>query len=190
VHRLLETLLDLLLKKWKQFLDEIGAFLDVIVIGDDLAGQRGPLISPALYREMIKPYQAKYFRNIKERTGARLFYHSCGSISGILDDLIEIGVDIINPVQTSAREMSPESLKKRFGERVIFWGAVDTHDLLRRAAPEQVMRSTKELIGILGGGGGYVVAANHNIQPDVPPGNVVAMADAVVIKSYQKERLA
>jgi uroporphyrinogen decarboxylase len=186
VHGLLEALLDLQLVKWKQFLDEIGTFLDVIVIGDDLAGQLGPLISPDLYREMIKPYQAKYFKYLKERTDAKLFYHSCGCISGILDDLIAIGIDIINPVQTSAKNMGPEFLKEEFGNRVIFWGAVDTHELLRRATPAQVIQSTRELIKILGRGGGYVVAANHNIQPDVPPQNVVALADSVASRSSQR----
>jgi uroporphyrinogen decarboxylase len=178
-HHLLQKLLDLQNRRWKQFLDEVGKFLDVVAIGDDLAGQLGPLISPQLYREMIKPYQAQNFKLIKESTDAKLFYHSCGSIAPLLDDLIEIGVDIVNPVQTSARNMDPQNLKRSFGKRVIFWGAVDTHELLRKAEPSRVAEATKELIRTLGADGGYVVAANHNLQPDVPPRNIVALADSM-----------
>ncbi len=181
-HTLLEIILDIQTRKWKLLLNEIGQYLDVIAIGDDLAGQINVLMSPELYREMIKPYQKKNFQSIKQWTNAKLFYHSCGNISPILDDLIEAGIDIINPVQVSARDMAPERLKKEFGDKVTFWGAVDTHDLLNRAEPEEVITQTKKLIKILGQDGGYVVAANHNIQPDVKPQNIVAMVSAVLAK--------
>ena len=115
-------------------------------------------------------------------TDAKLFYHSCGNISPILDDLIEAGIDIINPVQVSAKDMAPERLKKAFGHKLTFWGAVDTHDLLNRAEPEEIISETKKLIKILGQDGGYVVAANHNIQPDVKPQNILAMVSAVLVK--------
>lgn len=176
VRCLLDILVDLQLKRWGRFLDEIGSYLDIVVIGDDLAGQMGTLVSPVLYREMIKPYQARYFRSIKQATDAKLFYHSCGSVTPILADLIDIGVDIINPVQTTASNMQPKHLKEAFGNRVVFWGAVDTHELLRTGTPEQVNAAVRELIEDLGQGGGYVMAANHNIQPDVPPENIVALA--------------
>jgi len=179
---LLEIILDIQTRKWKLLLDEIGQYIDVIAIGDDLAGQINTLMSPELYREMIKPYQKKNFQCIKQWTDAKLFYHSCGNISPILDDLIEAGIDIINPVQVSAKDMAPERLKKAFGHKLTFWGAVDTHDLLNRAEPEEIISETKKLIKILGQDGGYVVAANHNIQPDVKPQNILAMVSAVLVK--------
>ncbi|MCL5070435.1 MAG: hypothetical protein M1308_06010 [Actinobacteria bacterium] len=182
-HTLLEIILDIQTRKWKLLLSEIGQYLDVIAIGDDLAGQTNLLMSPGLYREMIKPYQKKIFQSIKQWTDAKLFYHSCGNISPILGDLIEAGIDIINPVQVSAQDMAPERLKKEFGNKVTFWGAVDTHDLLNRAEPEEVIIETKKLISILGQDGGYVVAANHNIQPDVKPQNILAMISAVLAKN-------
>ena len=178
-HSLLEIILNIQINKWKLYLNEVGKYLDVISIGDDLASQVNILISPALYREMIKPYQKKYFQTIKQWTDAKLFYHSCGNISPILDDLIEVGIDIINPVQISANDMAPERLKKDFGNRVTFWGAVDTHKLLNNAEPQEVIAETKKLIKILGAGGGYVVAASHNIQTDVKPQNILAMISAV-----------
>jgi len=178
VHLLFEILTDLQIRRWKSFLHETGPYLDVVCIGDDLAGQESTIMSPELYRELIKPYQSRYFSIIKQLTDAKLFYHSCGNVTPILDDLIDIGVDIINPVQVSAKDMDPSALKKSFGEKVVFWGAIDTCDLLNNGTSSQVAEETSRIIALLGEGGGYVVAANHNIQADVPPANIMAMIRA------------
>jgi len=175
---LLEKVFEIQSIKMEKYLDEVGPYLDVVGVGDDLAGQSGPLISLDLYREMIKPYHRAYFELIKRKTPAKLHLHSCGSVAYFLDDLIEIGVDIINPVQVSARDMDPEKLKERFGRRICFWGGIDTQHLLPRGTREDVTREVRRVVSLLGRDGGYVLGAVHNIQADVPPGNVVAMYDA------------
>ena len=120
----------------------------------------------------------KYFDFVKSKTDARIFYHTCGNIVDLLDDLIEIGVDIINPVQVSAMGDTAE-LKKRFGDRLVFWGGVDTQHVMPHGNVRDVESEVRRRIQDLGPGGGYVAAAVHAIQPDVPPGNIVAMAQAV-----------
>jgi uroporphyrinogen decarboxylase len=177
---LLEKVFDIQSVKMGKYLDEVGEYLDVVCVGDDLAGQSGPLISLDLYREMVKPYHRAYFELIKRKTPARLHLHSCGSIAYFLDNLIEIGVDVINPVQVSARDMAPEKLKQRFGDRICFWGGIDSQHLLPRGTPEEVACEVHRIISFLGTDGGYVLGAVHNIQPDVPPENIVAMYDAAM----------
>jgi uroporphyrinogen decarboxylase len=167
-------------RKMERYLEEVGEYLDVVGIGDDLAGQSGPLISLDLFRRMVKPLFASYFALVKKKTRARLHLHSCGAVQYYLDDLIEIGVDVINPVQISAAGMDPVFLKKRYGGRICFWGGVDTQELLPRGTPQDVARETRRIAGILGRGGGYVLNPVHNIQPDVPPENIVAMYDALL----------
>lgn len=178
-HTLLSTVTEIQSKKMERYLEAVGEYLDVVAIGDDLAQQAGPLISPALFREMVKPYLAKYAALIKSKTDAPLHLHSCGSVVELLDDLIEIGIDIINPVQVSARDMAPEQLLRRFGGRICFWGGIDTQHLLPRGTPEEVRAEVRRVAGILGQNGGYVLDSVHNIQPDVPPENIVAMYEAL-----------
>jgi len=177
---LLEKVFEIQSVKMERYLDHVGPYLDVVCVGDDLAGQSSPLVSLDLYREMIKPYHRAYFELIKSKTSAKLHLHSCGSIASFLDDLIEIGVDIVNPVQVSARDMDPEKLKGRFGDRLCFWGGIDSQYLLPRGSPEEVDREVRRIIRLLGKNGGYVLGAVHNIQADVPPENIVAMYAAVV----------
>jgi uroporphyrinogen decarboxylase len=177
---LLEKVYEIQGVKMEKYLQAVGEFLDVVSVGDDLAGQSGPLISLDLYRELVKPYHKAYFQRIKAQTAAKLHLHSCGAVAYFLDDLIEIGVDIINPVQVSAAGMDPETLKEKYGERISFWGGIDTQRLLPRGTPEDVVREVHRMVSILGRGGGYVLGAVHNIQPDVPPENIVAMYDAIV----------
>jgi uroporphyrinogen decarboxylase len=120
----------------------------------------------------------KYFDFVHSCTDAKIFYHSCGNITGLLDDLIEIGVDIINPVQVSAMG-DTAALKARFRDRIVFWGAIDTQHVLPNGTPEQVETEVHRVMCDLGPGGGLVVGPVHNIQPDVPPQNIIAMAEAV-----------
>lgn len=177
---LLEKVFEVQSIKMEKYLDEVGKYLDVVAVGDDISGQLGPLISPNLYQEMIKPYHKAYFELIKSKTSAKLHLHSCGTVQYFLDDFIEIGVDIINPVQVSAKGMNPEMLKEKYGDRVSFWGGIDTQHILPNGNPEEVANEVHRMVKILGKDGGYVVSAVHNIQADVSPENIVAMCDAVV----------
>lgn len=162
------------------FLDELGDNIDMIKIGDDLGTQDSLLISPKMYREILKPIHADYIAFIKERSKAKVFFHTDGDVFDLIEDFIEIGVDVLNPVQTSAGRMANLSeLKKRYGKNIVFCGAVDTHRILPEGTPEEVRQEVRRVINILGQGGGYMVAAVHTIMPGVPPENIVAMADAV-----------
>lgn len=162
------------------FLAEMGDNVDIIKIGDDLGTQESLLISPKMYRDILKPLHADFISFIKARTKAKVFFHTDGDVMPLIDDFIEIGVDILNPIQTSAGRMSdlPE-LKKRFGKNIVFCGAIDTHNILPNGTPEQVRQEVRRVIDILGPGGGYMVASVHTIMNDVPPENVLAMVDAV-----------
>ena len=156
----------------------VGDQVDIIRTSDDIADQRGPMMSPALYRELIKPRQQRYLSAVRGATRAKIYYHSCGAMVPLLDDLIEIGVDILNPVQVSAAGMDTAELKRRFGDRLAFMGAIDTQRVLPFGTPAEVATEVKRRIADLAPGGGYVLAAVHNIQPDVPPENIVAMYEA------------
>jgi uroporphyrinogen decarboxylase len=176
-HALLRSMLEIQLKRYEGFLAEVGDCLDVVFVGDDLATAESSLLSLELYREMIKPYQKRYFEGIKRLTPARLLYHSCGNIASFLPDLIEIGVDILNPVQVNARGMNPLDLKRAYGESLSFWGAIDTSAVLPRGTLEDVENEVKRRIRELGPSG-YVLCPVHDVQPDVPGKNLLAMFDA------------
>ena len=179
----LETIIDRTLQFWldwfRLFLDEAGDIVDVIMIGDDLAGQKGPLFSPAIYRSAVKPRQKKLVQYIESRTNARIWYHSCGSVLEFIPDLIDNGVDVLNPVQIAARGMDPGGLKEKFGKRMSFWGGgIDSQHVLPHASPDEVREHVRQNLQVFKPGGGYVFANVHNIQADVPPENVLAMFDA------------
>jgi uroporphyrinogen decarboxylase len=166
----------------RELLCEVGPFTDVIVTGDDLGMNQGPMMSPATYRRMIKPYEAELLAEIKKHTAAKVFFHSCGNIYPLLGDLADIGVDLLNPIQVSAGEMGDTArLKREFGDRLSFCGGVDTRQVLPHGNPEDVRREVQRRIADLAPGGGYVAASVHCIQPDVPPENFVAMCDEVVV---------
>ncbi len=178
VHALMRRVTDLMLAGVTRFLEEAGQYIDVIVMGDDLGTQSAPMISPAMYRRMIKPYHAELMAAIKSKTRARIFFHSDGNIYPLIGDLIEVGVDLLNPVQVSARDMGDTArLKREFGDRLAFCGAIDTQWALPYGTPDDVRREVRRRIKDLAPGGGYVLAAVHCIQPDVPPENVCAMFD-------------
>jgi uroporphyrinogen decarboxylase len=178
VVALMEKLLELNLKGTRRFLEIAGPYIQVFRAADDLATQTGLLMSPEAYRTVLKPIYKRYFDAVHALTPARLFYHSCGCVNALLDDLIEIGVDVINPVQVSAMGDTAR-LKARFGPRVTFWGGIDTQEVLPHGTPADVEREVQRRIHDLGPGGGYVAASVHNVQPDVPPANLIAMAEAV-----------
>ncbi|NOZ49630.1 MAG: hypothetical protein GXP37_06220 [Chloroflexi bacterium] len=162
------------------FLAALGDNVDMIKIGDDLGTQDSLLISPTMYRQILKPIHADYIAFIKEHTSAKVFFHTDGDVFDLIEDFIEIGVDVLNPVQTSAGRMSnlPE-LKKRYGKELVFCGAIDTHHILPDGSPQEVRQEVRRVINTLGQDGGYMVAAVHTIMPGVPPENIVALADAV-----------
>jgi len=179
---LMEALFERVLGIWTTatagILAEAGEFVDVVTWGDDLAFQDYPIVSPGLYRKLIKPYQKKMFEFVKNRTGAKILFHSCGAIAPLLGDIIDIGVDVLNPVQVSAKGMDTAILKRDFGEHLSFWGAIDTQRVLSSGSVEDVRKEVKKRIRELGQAGGYVLAPVHNIQRDVPPKNICAMFDA------------
>jgi len=173
-HYLLENMLKYQCARWDQYLKEVGEYLDIVFIGDDMGSTRSLLMSPQVYREIIKPYQKRYFAYLKERTSAKLMYHSCGSIVPIIPDLIEIGVDILNPVQVNAQGMDTKRLKEEFGDRLCFCGSVDSGKVLPEGSEEDVLEEVEKRIEDLGPEG-FILCAVHNIQADVPAQNVVSM---------------
>jgi uroporphyrinogen decarboxylase len=177
VSALMSKLLEINIAGTGRFLDAAGPYIHVFRTADDLATQRGPLMSPQTYRTLLKPIYKQYFDFVKSKTEAKIFYHSCGNVVEFIDDLVEIGVDIINPVQVSAMG-DTAALKARFGDRVVFWGAIDTQRVLPHGSVEEVEAQVRRRIHDLGPGGGFVVGPVHNIQPDVPPQNIIAMAEA------------
>lgn len=163
-----------------RFLEELGDNVDIIKIGDDLGTQESLMISPKMYREILKPVHADFISFIKARTNAKIFFHSDGDVAPLIEDFIEMGVDILNPIQTSAGSMSDlPSLKKRFGSNIVFCGGIDTHRVLPFGTTEEVRQEVRRVIQILGPGGGCMIGAVHTVMNDVPPENVLAMVDAV-----------
>jgi uroporphyrinogen decarboxylase len=175
---LLDLLTDIMQATVGDVLAEVGDLVDVVLISDDIGMQDRTTVSPAMYRRLIKPRQARAFRFIHDHTPAPLLYHTCGSVYAIIDDLIEIGVDALNPVQVTAANMDPARLKEEFGDRISFWGGIDSARILPWGTPSQVRDEVRRIIGSLGPGGGYVLNSVHNIQPSVPVDNLLAMFEA------------
>ncbi len=180
VERLLDRLVEVHLENLEKFLDAVEGYVQIIQMGDDLGTQLAPQISPQTYRELFKPRHRLLYERVRRRRGMHLFLHSCGSIADLLPDLIDSGVEIINPVQTSARGMDPQKLKREYGNHLTFWGGgCDTQTVLPQASPTRVAAHVRERLKILAPGGGFVFAQVHNIMPTVPPENILAMWQAV-----------
>ncbi len=179
-HHLMGRLVDCYARRVEHYVEAVGEHVDVIQVNDDLGAQTGPQLSPALYREMVKPYHARLWGLIKQLSGKPLLLHSCGSIHALLPDLIEIGVDAINPVQVSAANMDGALLKREFGRDLTFWGGgCDTQRVLGRGTPEQIRDEVRLRVAQLAEDGGFVFCQVHNIQHDVPPENIMAMYEAL-----------
>jgi len=184
-----EALLDRLtgnhLENLEKFLDAVEGHVQIIQMGDDLGTQLAPQISPQMYRRFFKPRHKLIFERIRRRSGLHLFLHSCGAIAPLLPDLIETGVEIINPVQTSARGMEPDTLKREFGKDLTFWGGgCDTQSVLPHGTEREIDEHVRRRFEILAPGGGFVFTQVHNIMPNVPPQNIVAMIGAA--KTYRR----
>jgi len=178
---LFDKMLDLKIAFWEMALSELSDVVDVVSEADDYGTQTSQLMSPALFRKLVKPRLKILFARIKELApNARLFFHSCGSVRELIPDFIEIGVDILNPVHVTAVGMEPVALKRDFGDALVFWGGgVDTQGILPNGTPQQVRDDVRRNLDALAPGGGYIFSTVHNVQADVPPENLMAMWEAM-----------
>ncbi|MFV1966218.1 MAG: uroporphyrinogen decarboxylase family protein [Pirellulaceae bacterium] len=175
----LDRLVDIHLENLERFLAAVGPSIDILLFGDDLGMQNGPQISPKMYRALFKPRHARLWQRAKELADVKVMLHCCGGVRELLDDLIEAGLDAINPVQISCAGMDAKGLKADFGDRLTFWGGgCDTRSTLSQATPDDIRAHVREQVSLLQPGGGFVFQQVHNILADVPPENVIAMLDA------------
>lgn len=175
VEKLWERLLAWNQKFWTATLENVGDLIDVVQIGDDLGSQRGPMFDPRIYRSMLKPLHTKLISCIKKSTKAKVYFHSCGDVSWALPDLIESGIDILNPVQVNAENMDPRNLKREFGKSITFWGGGCDPRVLLGGTVDDVKAEVRRRVEELAPGGGFVFASIHNVQANTPPQNVAAM---------------
>jgi uroporphyrinogen decarboxylase len=178
VRRFFDIVLRYQLRVIDLYYGAIGGYIDYTTSGDDFGTQRAPMLSPAMFRALVLPYLAARIRATRRHTAAAFFHHSCGAIRPLIPDLIAAGVQILNPIQPRAAGMEPAALKRDFGGLLVFYGGVDTQELLPRGTPEEVFEATRSLIGTLGQSGGYILSAAHTCEADVPPENIVAMYKA------------
>ncbi len=185
VEALLDKVLDILKKQHTLYLSQVGEYVDLVTLWDDYGTQFTTLISPPLWRSLVKPRLAELVAAMKTQTKAHIGIHSCGAVAALIDDLLEVGIDVLNPVQVSARGMNPHELKQRYGKRMTFWGGIDTQRLLPNGSPQEVRQAVEETIRTLAPGGGYILAAVHNIQPGVPAENIITMYDTARQASWR-----
>jgi len=179
-HDFLDRVTEMHLENLEKFLSLVGPYVDIILFGDDLGMQSGPQMSPAMYREFFKSRHARMWRRAKELADVKVQLHCCGGVRPLLNDLIEAGLDAINPVQVSCTGMDPRELKAEFGDRLTFWGGgCDTGSILSNATPDEIREHVRKQVATLSPGGGFVFQQVHNVLADVPPENVIAMLDAV-----------
>ena len=178
---LMDTIVEAHMEEFEHYIDAVGPYVQVVQVADDLGSQIGGQISLEMFRELVRPPMERWYRFMKSKMNAKLFLHSCGSIYQFLPDLIEMGVDIINPVQVSAKDMDTAKLKKEFGSEIVFWGGgCDTQTVLPHGTPNDVREEVKRRVNDLAPGGGFVFSQVHNIQPGVPPENIVALFEAAL----------
>ena len=179
--RLMEQITDIYIESCNNYLDEVGKYIQIFTYWDDVNTQDGWMISPDIYRKVIKPKERRLVEAIRKKTDAKLFFHGCGATFDLIPDLIELGFDILNPIQVSARGMDTKRLKGEYGKDIVFWGGgVDTQRVLPFGKPEEVVDEVKRRIDDLAPGGGFIFAAVHNIQAFIPPENIVAAFDTAL----------
>lgn len=188
IREIFEIQTDIAMENLKLYKQAVGDKIDVLVVsGTDFGGQKGLLISPKLFRDLWKPFYKRINDWVHQNTNWKTFYHTCGSIYGILDDLVECGVDILNPVQCSAANMEPEMLKSKYGDKIVFWGGgVNTQKTLPFGTPDDVRQEVSERIRIFNRDGGFVFTSIHNIQANVPPENIITMIETVLGKDLRQ----
>ena len=179
--RFSEKLCELHLANLEKWLSVVGPFIDIVMFGDDLGSVRGPLMSPPMYRKYFKPYHARLWNRARELApNVKTQLHCCGGVAPLLNDLIDAGIDSINPVQVGCAGMEPTSLKNLYGNRITFWGGgCDTRTVLPSGTPEQVRQCVRERFAQFAPGGGYVFQQIHNVLAEVPPENIVAMFEEI-----------
>jgi uroporphyrinogen decarboxylase len=181
VRALYERITEAWLENLRRLAAAVGDRVQILQFNDDLGTQQSPFLSVAMFRELVMPYYKRGLDWVRANTAMKVLMHNDGAIFDFIPTLVEMGVDILNPVQTTARGMDAERLKEQFGDRLVFWGgACDCQDTLSFGTPEEVAREVARSVRILGSGGGYVLAGVHNIQPGVPPENVIALFDAAL----------
>lgn len=172
---LMDAAMDVLVELNRRALREVGDLIDIVSFGDDVGLQDRAVCSLPVYRKLIRPVHERVVATIRENTRAKIFYHTCGSVYAYINDIIDMGIDALNPVQVSAKNMEPERLKREFGSRITFWGGVDSQHLMPAGSPDEVRAEVRRLFEVMGSGGGYVLSNVHNIQPDVPVDNILAL---------------
>jgi len=182
---LLDKLVEANIQRLEQVLPVVEGYVQIVQTGDDLGIQAGPQLSPKLYKQVVKPRHKRLYQYLREHTDAYIFIHTCGSVYEFIPDFIEMGIDILNPVQVSAKDMDTKKLKDEFGKDVTFWGGgCDTQKVLPFGTPSEVKEEVKKRINDLAPDGGFVFTQVHNIQAGIPPENIMAMYGAV--KSFGK----
>jgi len=180
VHRFLDKMVDIYMKRLDMYMDAVGSHVDIVLFSDDYGMQTGSQISKGMFREFFKPRYKKMWDFVKSKADVKIMMHSCGSITSLLPDMIEVGLDAVNPVQTSCLKMEPENLKSMFKDQITFWGGgCNTQKVLPTGTPEEVRQDVFHNLDVMFPGGGFVFQQIHNIQADVSPENIVAMFDAV-----------
>ncbi len=178
---LLDSITEYFIAFNRNYLAAVSGDVDILAIGDDYGMQDRTIMDPDLWRKTIKPRYKKLIESIKNKySHIKIFHHSCGAIKPIINDLIEIGVDILNPIQPAAKDMDPAGLKKDFGNKITFHGGIDIQHLLMEKTPEEIKKEVFKIINILACDGGYIVAPSHNIQANTPVENIFAFYDAVL----------
>jgi uroporphyrinogen decarboxylase len=179
---LMDKILEILLEMTRLLLEEVNPYVDVIVIGDDLSHQGGLTYSPDMYRKLFKPRHRAIVQFLRKHNGeAKILYHCCGAAKLLLADLIEIGIDAYNPVQVSAMGMDDtRKLKETYGRDLTFWGGIDTQRVMSFGTPEDVRKEVRRRIEELGPDGGFVLAAVHNLRPEVTPENICALFESAL----------
>ncbi len=180
-HAILDKITQTDIQLWDLFLQQVEPYVQVVAQGDDLGTQKATWTAPEMFRKDVKPYLKELYDFIHSKTDAKVFMHSCGSVFDLIPDLIECGVDALNPIQRSAAKMDIAQMKQQFGSELAFWGGgIDVQQVLPTATHDEIRREVDYSIETLGRGGGYVFCAAHNIQPDVSPDRIEVMYQAAL----------
>ncbi|MDO8685828.1 MAG: uroporphyrinogen decarboxylase family protein [Clostridiales bacterium] len=178
VIRFFDKFLDYQKKVIEIYYGAIGEYIHVTTSGDDFGTQTGPFMSPGMFEKLVKPYYKERIDYTKKFMKGYYFHHTCGSVYSLIPHLIDAGVDILNPIQPGARDMEPEKLKNAYGNRITFWGGIDTQHILPHGTTTEVKNEVFKVLKAISGNGGYILSPAHNIQPDVPAENIIALFNA------------
>lgn len=179
VTLLLDKILEIQSGIYETILEEVGSYLDIATLSSDMGTQSSLLISPGSWKEFIRPREETHIKLLRKKTNAKIALHSCGAIRPLIPEYIDMGIEILNPVQTTAKNMAPVDLKREFGKDLCFWGGIDTQKTLPYGSPEEVEKDVLEKVAVFAPEGGYLFATCQNIQDEVPPQNIAAMYNAL-----------